>query len=109
MHFPALYFTAGIAANAGAWGIPASEVSALQTANTAFATLQAKADSPAKTSIIAAEKNAARNTPETRIRELVGFRLKNPFITDAHCLPNSSTQWKISTTFASIRDRIFVC
>ena len=76
-------FTAGVADNAGAWDIPGNEVSELQTANTAFATLQAKADSPAKTTVIVAEKNAARKTLETRIRELVGFRLKNPVITDA--------------------------
>ncbi|MDR2385375.1 MAG: hypothetical protein LBD80_06945, partial [Tannerella sp.] len=76
-------FTTGVAANASAWGIPSNEVSALKTANTAFATLHAKADSPAKTSIIVAEKNAARTTLERIIRTLAGFRLKNPIITDA--------------------------
>jgi hypothetical protein len=76
-------FTAQVAANASAWGIPSNEVSALQTANTAFATLQAKADSPAKTSIIVAEKNTARKTLVAKIRELAGFRLKNPVITRA--------------------------
>ena len=76
-------FTAGVAANAGAWGIPPDEVSALQTADATFAALHAQADSPARTSIIVAEKNAARHTLETKIRELAGFRLRNPIITDA--------------------------
>ena len=76
-------FTAEVTANADTWGIPSGEVSALQTASTAFATLQAKADSPARTAIIVAEKNAARHTLETKIRELARFRLKNPVITDA--------------------------
>jgi hypothetical protein len=48
-----------------------------------FATLHAQADSPAKTSIIVAEKNAARDALVEKIRALVGFRLKNPVITDA--------------------------
>jgi hypothetical protein len=76
-------FTAGVTANAGAWGILPDEVSALQIADTRFATLHAQADSPAKNSIIVAEKNAARKTLEAKIRELAGFRLKNPVITDA--------------------------
>jgi hypothetical protein len=76
-------FTTQVAANASAWSIPTAEITPLQTANTAFATLHAKADSPAKTSIIVAEKNAARKTLEEKIRALVGFRLKNPVITDA--------------------------
>ena len=76
-------FTAGIVANAGAWGIPPDEVIALQTANDTFAALHAQADSPLKNSVIVAEKNAARGVLETKIRELAGFRLKNPVITDA--------------------------
>jgi hypothetical protein len=76
-------FTAGVTANAPVWGIPPDEVISLQTANDSFAALHAQADSPAKTSIIVAEKNAARNTLVEKIRELVGFRLKNPIITDA--------------------------
>ncbi|MDR0768561.1 MAG: hypothetical protein LBE71_01440 [Dysgonamonadaceae bacterium] len=76
-------FTAQIVANAGAWNIPAGEITPLQTANANFATLHAKADSPAKTSIIIAEKNTARKTLIAKIRGLVGFRLKNPVITDA--------------------------
>lgn len=76
-------FTAQVAKNAEVWSIPSDEVSALQTADAAFAALYAKADSPAKTTVIVAEKNAARKTLEGVIRTLAGFRLKNPVITDA--------------------------
>ncbi|MDR0768676.1 MAG: hypothetical protein LBE71_02040 [Dysgonamonadaceae bacterium] len=76
-------FTTQVAAGASAWSIPGGEVTALQTANSNFATLHAKADSPAKTSIIVAEKNTARKTLIAKIRGLVNFRLKNPVITDA--------------------------
>ena len=76
-------FTAGVSANAGAWEIPPDEVNALQTADATFAALHAQADSPAKNSIIVAEKNAARDVLVAKIRELAGFRLKNPVITDA--------------------------
>jgi hypothetical protein len=76
-------FTTQVAANANAWSIPNTEVTALQTANTAFATLHAKADSPAKTPIVIAEKNTARQVLKEKIRGLVNFRLKNPVITDA--------------------------
>ncbi|MDR2120815.1 MAG: hypothetical protein LBP64_08070 [Tannerella sp.] len=69
--------------NATAWGIPKDEITALQTAQTEFKTLQAKADSPAKTSIIVAEKNASRKRLVTKIRAMVDFRMKNPVITDA--------------------------
>jgi hypothetical protein len=75
-------FTAQIAANAPSWGIPPDEVAALQLADTTFATLEKQADSPAKTSVIVAEKNAARKVLKHLIRLLVGFRLKNPIITD---------------------------
>jgi hypothetical protein len=76
-------FTEQIVANAPTWGIPYDEVNALQTANTEFAALHAQADSPNKTSVIVAEKNAARKRLTAKIRELVGFYLKNPIITDA--------------------------
>ncbi|MDR2359444.1 MAG: hypothetical protein LBD87_06580 [Prevotellaceae bacterium] len=76
-------FTAEITANAGAWDIPPGEVDALESANAAFATLHGLVDSPAKTSIIVAEKNAARATLVKKIRELAGFRLRNPVITGA--------------------------
>ena len=75
-------FTAQIAANATAWEIPAADVTALQTADAAFAALHAKADSPAKTTVIVAEKNVARKTLVEKIRALADFRLKNPVITD---------------------------
>lgn len=76
-------FTAGVTANAGAWWIPFDEVSALQTADATFAALHAQADSPLRNSVIVAEKNAARNVLVAKIRELAGFRLKNPVITRA--------------------------
>jgi hypothetical protein len=76
-------FTSQIEANAVAWSISAGEVAALRTANDSFAALQKQADSPAKNSIVVAEKNAARTTLEGIIRTLAGFRLKNPIITDA--------------------------
>jgi hypothetical protein len=75
-------FTAKVAANASEWGILPDEVAALQTANASFAALYTQADSPARTSIIVAEKNAARKTLVEEIRKLSGFRLKNPVITD---------------------------
>jgi hypothetical protein len=75
-------FIAGVAANASTWSIPSNEVNSLQAANNAFVALQAQADSPARTSIIVAEKNAARKTLVAKIREMVGFRLKNPVISD---------------------------
>ena len=76
-------FTAQVSANASVWGIPSDEISALQTADAAFATLQKQADSPAKTAIIVAQKNEARKNLVSIIRTLAGFRLKNPVITDA--------------------------
>jgi hypothetical protein len=76
-------FTTEVVIHAPAWDIPSDEVSDLQIANTTFATLHAKADSPAKNSIIVAEKNAARKTLVTMIRALADFRLRNPIITDA--------------------------
>ena len=76
-------FIAGVAANATAWGILPDEVTALQAADASFTTLHAQADSPEKNAIIVAEKNAARLTLVAKIRELAGFRLKNPVITDA--------------------------
>jgi hypothetical protein len=76
-------FIAQIVANAPTWEIPSNEVNDLQTANDAFVELHAQADSPAKSSIIVAEKNAAREVLVGKIRNLAGFRLKNPIITDA--------------------------
>ena len=76
-------FYGKIASAAPAWNIPAEEVNALYAAKNAFATLHTQADSPLKNSVIVAKKNAARAVLETKIRELVGFRLKNPIITDA--------------------------
>jgi hypothetical protein len=76
-------FTSKVAASASRWGIPSNEVVDLQNAYDAFVTLQKKADSPDKTTVIVAEKNAARKKLVDLIRALAGFRLKNPIITDA--------------------------
>jgi hypothetical protein len=76
-------FAEQVADNATTWGIPPDEVTGLQTAASSFAALHAKADSPAKNSIIVAEKNAARDVLVAKIRTMAGFRLKNPIITDA--------------------------
>ena len=76
-------FTAGVTSNAQAWEITSQELASLQTANTTFAALHAQADSPAKNSIIVAEKNTARKVLIAEIRALVNFRLRNPIITNA--------------------------
>jgi hypothetical protein len=76
-------FGTQIASKAAVWGIPVDEVIALQTDITSFASLQAQADSPSKTAIIVAKKNAARYTLVAKIRAMANFRLKNPIITDA--------------------------
>jgi hypothetical protein len=76
-------FTGQVATNAPAWEIPVSEVADLQAAVNTFATLHAQADSPARNAVIVAEKNAAREVLVTKVLALVGFRLKNPVITDA--------------------------
>jgi hypothetical protein len=76
-------FAMQVAENISAWEIPEQEACDLQTATTAFAALQVQAGSPARTSIIVAEKNAARRNLTVHIRRLVNFRLKNPVITDA--------------------------
>jgi hypothetical protein len=76
-------FTSQVETNARTWEIPPDEVVGLRVANDAFAELQKKADSPAKNSIIVAEKKTARKELIAKIRALVGFRLKNPIITNA--------------------------
>ncbi|MDR0421540.1 MAG: hypothetical protein LBH72_00825 [Proteiniphilum sp.] len=75
-------FVGKVAANAVAWEIPPGEVDFLRTAAGAFAALHARVDSPARTSVLVAEKNAARKVLETAIRRLAGWRLKNPAITN---------------------------
>jgi hypothetical protein len=76
-------FSSQVSLNAPMWEIPPHEADDLRMAADTFAALHAQADSPAKTSIIVAEKNAARDALITIIRTLAGFRLKNPVITDA--------------------------
>jgi hypothetical protein len=76
-------FTAEVAANAERWGIPAGEVADLQTTQASFVSLHKQASSPEKNAIIVEEKNATRKVLEEKIRTMVGFRLKNPVITNA--------------------------
>jgi hypothetical protein len=76
-------FNSKVTAGASRWGIPSNEVTDVQNAYDAFVTLQKKADSPDKTTVIVAEKNAARKKYVELVRAMVGFRLKNPIITDA--------------------------
>jgi hypothetical protein len=76
-------FSEKVSENATAWEIPAAEVTDLQGAFTAFAMLYMQTDSPARTSVIVAQKNDARKVLITKIRALVNFRLRNPVITDA--------------------------
>ncbi|MDR1129541.1 MAG: hypothetical protein LBK96_00985 [Prevotellaceae bacterium] len=79
-------FNSKVAAGASRWGIPSNEVTNLQTAYDAFVVLQRKADSPDSTTVIVAEKNAARDKYVELVRAMAGFRLKNPIITDAERL-----------------------
>ena len=79
-------FVTVVTENASAWGITSAEVTLLQDSSDNFAALQAQADSPLKNAIIEAEKKAARKKLEKVIRELAGFRLKNPIITDVQRL-----------------------
>ncbi|MDR1171835.1 MAG: hypothetical protein LBL24_05205 [Bacteroidales bacterium] len=76
-------FNSKVAANTSQWGIPPNEVADLQNAYDIFVPLQKKADSPGRTAVITAEKNAARKNYIGLIRTMAGFRLKNPVITDA--------------------------
>jgi hypothetical protein len=76
-------FCTKVSAKASIWGIPSEEVTVVQNASTLFASLHAQADSPSKTSVIVATKNAARKELVEKIRAMVNFRLKNPVITDA--------------------------
>jgi hypothetical protein len=76
-------FSTQVSNNASIWGVPYEEATELQNAAALYATLQAQADSPARTPIIIAEKNAAREALVAKIRAMVNFRLQNPIITDA--------------------------
>ena len=76
-------FCLQISTNALVWGITPKEVADLQAANAAFAEFQKQADSPTKNAIIVMKKNDARKNLVSIIRTLVGFRLRNPIISDA--------------------------
>ncbi|MDR3328629.1 MAG: hypothetical protein LBS63_00785 [Prevotellaceae bacterium] len=65
------------------WGINPQDFTNLQVAASGFATLHQQADSPEKTSVIVAQKNAARAALIALVRALVNFQLRNPAISDA--------------------------
>jgi hypothetical protein len=69
--------------NAAAWDIPSAEVADLRTAVSDYLNLYSQTDSPSRTSITVAEKNAARSILILRIRGMTDFRLRNPIITSA--------------------------
>ncbi|MDR2633319.1 MAG: hypothetical protein LBC51_06810 [Treponema sp.] len=70
-------------ANKDAWDIPATEVTGIQNALTAFKYLFEQARSPERTSVIVVQKNTAKKDLLDRIRAMMSFRLKNPVITAA--------------------------
>jgi hypothetical protein len=76
-------FAKQVADNAATWNITNDEVIDLQIATDNFAELMSKNNSPAKSAIIVAEKDAARKALISRIRRLANFQLKNPVITVA--------------------------
>jgi hypothetical protein len=111
-------FTEQVELHATEMEIPPDEVATLRTANDNFQTLHLQADSPQKNSIIVAEKEAAKKVLMETIRGLVGFRLKNPVITDVQRIamglhvrdttptriPVPSTRPEVSLAVADIRE-----
>jgi hypothetical protein len=79
-------FTVKVAENATAWTIPTSEVSALQAAYTSFAQLYEKVSGSDRTRTLVSDKNDARDAFVELVRTMVGFRLRNPIITDGQRL-----------------------
>ncbi|MDR0644959.1 MAG: hypothetical protein LBG05_08700 [Treponema sp.] len=76
-------FVPHVVANAASLQIPSDEATGVQTAFNAFKALHLQAISPAKNSIIIAEKNEAKKEFIRLVREMVKFRFANPIITDA--------------------------
>jgi len=75
-------FAAIVAEFSDKWGIPETEVVALQNALANFSTLEKKASGKDKTSGVIADKNKAKKILVNNIRDMVKFRLMNPIITD---------------------------
>lgn len=75
-------FVSVILANEAIWGIPSEEIREIQNAIQEFRSLYEICATPARTSIIVAQKNEARKRLVSLIRGMVDFRLKNPIITD---------------------------
>jgi hypothetical protein len=76
-------FLSKIEAYAEEWYISAEEVERLETAVDDFTLLFKQSDSPSRSPIIMAQRNAAAKRLIAVIRALVGFKLKNPVITPA--------------------------
>jgi hypothetical protein len=64
------------------WNFTAIEVAKIQDALNEFAGLVLRAESPESNHPIVVEKDKAREKLVTMIRELVGYKLRNPVITD---------------------------
>jgi hypothetical protein len=75
-------FVTKLTAHAQDWNVTEAELTALNEAKTLFANLHQLVDSPAKSKILVDQKNEARKQLVTLIRDLVGFKLKNPIITN---------------------------
>jgi hypothetical protein len=76
-------FVTQLTANAAQWGIPNGEITDLKTDLTDFKTYLAVVESPARTKIAVAQKNATRDRFKEKARTMINFRLKNPVITDS--------------------------
>jgi hypothetical protein len=76
-------FVTQLTANAQQWGIPSEEITDLKTELTSYKTYLAVVESPARTKIAVAQKNATRARFEEKARTMINFRLKNPVITDS--------------------------
>ncbi|MDR1325724.1 MAG: hypothetical protein LBK00_06780 [Treponema sp.] len=76
-------FVENVDRNKEAWGIPVAEVTEVKTVLTDFKSLYERARSPGRTTVIVEEKNTVKALLKAKIRAMVGFRLKNPIITDA--------------------------
>ncbi|MDR2632218.1 MAG: hypothetical protein LBC51_01155 [Treponema sp.] len=76
-------FVGQLEQNKEKWGIPEAEVTGVKTALSDFTSLYEQARSPGRTSVIVEEKNTAKALLKAKIRAMVGFRLKNPLITNA--------------------------
>jgi hypothetical protein len=71
-----------ILAHEAIWGIPSEEIRAIQEELQTYYALYEACSTPARTSIIVAQKNESRKRLVSLICGMVDFRLKNSIITD---------------------------